>query len=115
MCYFTRFNCLFLCLVCFLVPTKFTTEPKSSLIAYKNWETILKCDVFGYPSPVITWTRSRKELPINRHLIDGNTLTIKNTTKDDGGAYVCHGANELGSVMAVIWIIVKDAGKINLT
>jgi len=90
------------------VPTKFTTEPKSSVIAYKNWDTILKCDMFGYPSPVITWTRSRKELPVNRHVIYGDTLAITNTTEDDGGAYVCQGANELGSVMAVIWIFVKD-------
>ena len=84
------------------------------MIGYKNWDTILKCDIFGYPSPVITWTRSRKELPVNRHLIDGDTLAIKNTTKDDGGAYVCQGANELGSVMAVIWIFVKDVGKLRV-
>ena len=98
--------------VWFAVPTKFTTEPKSSVIGFKNWDTILKCDIFGYPSPVITWTRSRKELPVNRHVIDDNTLTIKNTAEDDGGAYVCQGANELGSVMAVIWIFVKDVGKL---
>ena len=98
--------------VWFAVPTKFTTEPKSSVIAYKNWNTILKCDIFGYPIPVIRWTRSRKQLALSRHISDGNTLTIKNTTEDDGGAYVCQGANELGSVMAVIWIIVKDVGKL---
>ena len=39
---------------------------------------------------------------------------IKNTTEDDGGAYVCQGANEMGSVMAVIWIFVKDVGKLNV-
>ena len=96
------------------MPTRFTTEPKSSVIAYKNWDTILKCDIFGYPSPVIIWTRSRKELPVNKHVIDGNTLTIINTTEDDGGAYVCQGGNELGNVMAVIWIIVKDLGKLKV-
>ena len=63
---------------------------------------------------MITWTRSRKELSVNRHVIDGDTLTITNTTEDDGGAYVCQGANELGSVMAVIWIIVKDVGKLKV-
>ena len=98
----------------FAVPTKFTKEPKSSVIAYKNWNTILKCDIFGYPVPVITWTRSRKQLPVSRHIIDGDTLMIKNTTEDDGGAYVCQGANEMGSVMAVIWIFVKDVGKLNV-
>jgi len=64
---------------------------------------------------VITWTRSLKQLPINRYVIDGNKLTIKNTTEDDDGAYVCHGANELGSVMAVIWIFVRDVGKLILS
>ena len=60
---------------------------------------------------MITWTRSRKSLPINRHVIDGNRLTIRNTTDGDGGAYLCQGANELGSVVAVTWIVVKDVGK----
>ena len=49
---------------------------------------------------------------MGRHVIDGNKLTIKNTTDDDDGAYVCQGANELGTVMAVIWVIVKDVGKL---
>ena len=88
------------------------TKPKKSVTAYKSWDTVLKCDIFGYPFPVITWTRSLKQLPFNRHVIDGNKLTIKNTTEDDDGAYVCQGANELGSVMAVTWIFVKDEGKL---
>ncbi|KAL9961667.1 hypothetical protein ACROYT_G030659 [Oculina patagonica] len=93
------------------VPTNFIAKPKSSVTAYKNWDTDLKCDIFGYPFPVITWTRSLKQLPANRHVIDGNKLTIKNTTEDDGGAYLCQGANELGSVVAVTWVVVKDAVK----
>ena len=60
---------------------------------------------------MITWTRSRKSLPFNRHAIAGNKLTIGNTTDDDGGAYLCQGANELGSVVAVTWIVVKEVGK----
>ena len=51
---------------------------------------------------------------VNRHIIDGNKLTIRNTTEDDDGAYVCQGANEIGSVMAVIWIFVKDVGKLKI-
>ena len=99
--------------ILFAVPTKFITEPKHFITAYKTRDTILKCDIFGFPFPVITWTKSRKQLPINRHVIHGNQLTIKNTTKDDGGAYVCQGVNQLGNVMAVTWIVVKDVGKIN--
>lgn len=97
--------------VLFIVPAKFLTKPKSSVTAYKNWDLILKCDIFGYPFPTITWSRPLKLLPVNRHVIDGNKLTIKKATEDDGGAYVCQGANKLGSVMAVIWIFVKDVGK----
>ena len=94
------------------MPAKFVSEPKKSIIAYKSWNTVLICEIFGYPSPKITWTRSRKSLPINRHFIDGNKLTIENMTEDDDGAYVCQGANELASVMAVTWIFVKDVGKL---
>ena len=88
------------------------TKPEKSVFAYKSWDTVLKCDIFGHPFPVITWARSHKELSVGRHVIDGNKLTIKNTTDDDDGAYVCQGANELGNVMAVIWVIVKDVGKL---
>ena len=97
----------------FAVPTKFVTKPKKTVTAYKSWDTVLKCNIFGYPFPVITWSRPLKQLPIHRHVIDGNKLTIKNTREDDDGAYVCQGANELGSVMGVIWIIVKDVGMLN--
>ena len=98
----------------FSVPTKFISEPRPSVTAYKTWDTILKCDIFGFPTPVVTWTRSGKQLPINRHVINdnGNQLTIKNTTEDDGGAYLCQGANQLGNVIRSIWVIVKIVGKL---
>ena len=41
------------------------------------------------PFPVITWSRPLKQLPVNRHIISGNKLTIKDTTEDDDGAYLC--------------------------
>ena len=96
----------------FAVPTKLISEPGRSVTAYKTWDTVLRCDIFGHPSPVVTWTRSAKQLPINRHVINGNQLTIKNTTEDDDGAYLCQGANQLGNVVRVIWVIVKVVGKL---
>ena len=81
------------------------------MTAYKTWDTTLLCNISGYPSPVISWSRSHKGLPVNRHVISGNELKILNTTEDDGGAYVCQGANLLGNVMAVTWVVVKDVGK----
>lgn len=113
---FCRFCFVLSCSDLFVVavPAKFISEPKRSVTAYKTWDITLKCDIFGFPSPLITWTRSRDQLPINRNVIDGNQLTIKNTKKEDGGAYVCQGANPLRNVMAVLWMVVKDVGKISL-
>ena len=92
---------------------KFITKPVSALAAYKTWDTLLRCDIFGNPYPKITWTRPLKQLPFNRHVINDNRFTIKNTREDDGGAYVCQGANELGDIMGVTWVVVKDVGKFN--
>ena len=99
----------------FLVPARFATTPKESVTAYKTFDTILTCDIFGYPTPKVTWRRSalNKKLPINRHVISGNKLTILNTTEEDKGAYICQGDNRLDSdVITSIWITdVKDVGK----
>ena len=99
------------CVNLFAVPAKFISEPKFSVIAYKTWDTVLHCDIFGYPSPVITWTRPGRQLPFNRHIINGSQLTIHNATRNDAGAYVCQGTNSLANVMRVIWVIVKVVGE----
>ena len=54
----------------------------------------------------------RQAATYERHAINGNQLSILNTTEDDDGAYVCLGANQLGNVMRVIWVIVKVVGKL---
>lgn len=90
------------------VPPKFITRPKSFVKGVKNWDTVITCDIIGYPTPAITWTRPPKQLSSNRHIIDGKQLTIRNTSESDGGGYVCHGVNSLGNVMAMTWIFVKD-------
>ena len=95
----------------FAVPAKFISEPKFSVTAYKTWDTVLHCDIFGYPFPVITWTRPGRQLPIKRHIINGPQLTIQNATKDDAGAYVCQGTNQMANVMRVIWVFVKVVGE----
>lgn len=95
----------------FAVPPKFITRPKSFVKGVKNWDTVITCDIIGYPTPAITWTRPPKQLSSNRHIIDGKQLTIRNTSESDGGGYVCHGVNSLGNVMAMTWIFVKDVGK----
>ena len=102
--------CYFPCTY-FAVAAKFVRKPAISITAYKTWDTTLTCNIFGYPAPVVSWSRSHKELPVGRHLISGNEIKILNTTADDGGAYVCQGVNHLGNVMAVTWVVVKDVGE----
>ncbi|XP_022796673.1 uncharacterized protein LOC111335087 [Stylophora pistillata] len=90
------------------VPTKFVIKPEISVTAYTTWDFTLTCDIFGYPTPVVTWTRTQSELPVTRHVISSNKLTILNATKNDFGAYLCQGRNPLQSVIGVIWVVVKD-------
>ncbi|XP_022799707.1 sushi, von Willebrand factor type A, EGF and pentraxin domain-containing protein 1-like [Stylophora pistillata] len=91
------------------VPTKFLTHPPKSVVTYKTWDTVLECDIFGHPSPEVKWTRTLSTLPVNRHVISGNKLTIQNTTGSDDGAYLCQGVNPFNSVIGVIWVVVRDS------
>ena len=94
---------------------KIQKTPEKMQVGYKMWDSILKCDIFGFPQPKITWTRSLEPLPVERHVKSGNKLIIKGTAPQDGGPYVCRGRNHLGTVFAVIWLAVKDVGKLNFT
>ena len=112
-CILSHLNLVYIlcCNILLVVPAKFITEPKRSVTAYKTWDTVLQCNIFGFPSPVVTWTRSGEQLSVNRHFINGSQLTIQNTTEDDDGAYVCQGTNQMANVKRVIWVIVKVIGK----
>jgi len=70
-------------------------KPEKSVTAYKTWDTVLKCNIFGYPTPEVKWTKSHEKLPVGRHVISGNTLTIKNMTEEDTGVYTCWGTQQL--------------------
>ncbi|XP_078366166.1 uncharacterized protein LOC144650378 isoform X2 [Oculina patagonica] len=81
-----------------------TATPKKFITAYKTWDTILTCDIVGYPTPEIKWIESAN----NRHVISGNKLTIINTTEEDKGSYFCRGRNQLGDKFQVITVDVED-------
>ena len=97
-----------------VVPAKFITEPRRSVTAYKTWDTVFQCDIFGYPTPLMTWTRSGEQLSINRHFMNGSQITIQNTTEDDDGAYVCQGNNQMANVMSDVGCL-KVVGKYGVT
>ena len=108
-------NSLFAMFMFLPVPATFVTTPAESVTAYKTWDTVLKCDIFGYPTPKIEWERSHKKLPVNRHVISGNKLTIKSTTEADVGSYMCRGIQQFSKTKTIsVRIDVKDVGKLRI-
>lgn len=47
----------------------------------------LRCDVSGYPAPVITWKKDGKQIR------SGSNMLIPRTTRNDSGTYVCIAEN----------------------
>ena len=80
-------------------------------MAYETWDTTISCNIFGYPPPVIRWTRAFRPLPIGRHVITGKDLIIKDIKKIDRGPIMCRGDNSIGHVYALIVLVVKPVGK----
>lgn len=89
------------------VPPRFIKAPEIYHMGYETWETTLSCKIFAYPPPKIEWTRSFRPLPVDRHVVAGKDLVIKDTRQEDKGPYMCRGENHLGHVYALIVLVVK--------
>ena len=101
------------------VPAKFVTKPEKFVTAYKSRDTLIKCDISGYPTPEVKWKRLPMNLSVDRHVISGNKLTIKHTTEEDKGSYMCWGIQQLGHEKIItnpelMMIDVKDEGKLRI-
>ena len=66
-----------------------------------------KCQVIGYPPPVVSWTKLFDQLPSERATVQGHTLTITKTEKKDAGTYICTATNALGTSHAMTALIVN--------
>ena len=80
-------------------------------MGYETWDTTLSCKIFAYPLPKIEWTRSFQPLPVDRHVMAGKDLVIKDTRQKDKGPYMCRGENHLGNVYALIVLVVSPVRK----
>lgn len=94
------------------VPPRFVKAPAIYHMAYENWDTTLSCHIFGFPPPVITWTRSFRSLPSGRHFNAGKKLIIRNIQRRDRGPIMCRGDNQLGHVYALIVLVVNPVSKL---
>ncbi|XP_078371581.1 angiopoietin-related protein 7-like [Oculina patagonica] len=66
-----------------------------------------KCQVIGYPPPVISWTKLFDQLPSGRATVQVQTLTITKTDKKDAGTYICTATNAMGTSHAMTALIVN--------
>ena len=110
---------LFVLFMLLPVPAKFVTKPEKFVTVYKSRDILIKCDIFGYPTPEVKWRRSPKNLSVDRHVLSGNKLTIKNTTEEDKGVYTCWGIQQLDREKIItnaefIMIDVEDVGKLRI-
>jgi len=69
----------------------------------------LLCEVFGYPQPVVEWTKDDEKLPEDeRYDVSNNTLTIKGIKPEDRAHYNCTANNGFGVYHKQILVRVID-------
>lgn len=91
----------------------FTARPEISLSpgpiyaeSGKN-VSLPKCQVIGYPPPVIFWVKLFDQLPVGRTTVQGQTLTIAKADKKDAGTYICTATNAMGTSHATTTLIIN--------
>ena len=84
-----------------LVSPKLTKIPDRSHKFHEGATIKLTCEAFGFPSPVIQWTRPLFALPKGRSSVSNGSLSIKDFRPDDTGTYMCTATNKLGSTRAL--------------
>ncbi|XP_069062472.1 neural cell adhesion molecule L1-like protein isoform X4 [Pleurodeles waltl] len=94
------------------------TSDSREYVAVSRTSTFLSCDVFSYPTAVISWTREESTTPLHGHRFlthDNGTLEILDTRKEDSGAYTCLVTNALGKSAITAILEVRGATKATLT
>lgn len=74
------------------IPPTIGDNSTRSVIISVGSDLQMQCYANGYPQPTISWRRNKNSLiPINGGVAihRGNTLSLKNVTRDDRGTYYC--------------------------
>ena len=85
-------------LLSFSVPPRFTKIPDRDVRVKGYSVTSAVCQAFGFPAPVIQWSKAFGSLPQGRATVVNGTLKIISFSRGDVGTYQCKASNKLGSV-----------------
>ena len=62
---------------------------------------VLFCNATGNPSPAINWTKQGSDQVLH----EGETYTIANITRQEGGSYMCSAGNGVGDKQQRIAVV----------
>ncbi|XP_059058317.1 papilin-like [Achroia grisella] len=92
----------------FTVPVKTHISAETTNLAVGT-ELNLPCDVDGYPSPTVYWSKDGVPLTSNhRTQFTDARLTITNLTVADSGEYGCHASNPYSNDYSTVRILVRE-------
>eukprot|EP00794_Sanderia_malayensis_P006875 gene6875-7650_t len=84
-----------------------TINPEQLLASTGNSYEI-KCTAEGFPIPVISWNKAGGEISKNAIIKTNGSLILESIEKEDGGTYICTARNKVGSMQAVMIILVQS-------
>ncbi|XP_047235897.1 basement membrane-specific heparan sulfate proteoglycan core protein isoform X4 [Girardinichthys multiradiatus] len=82
--------------------------PEPLMVVVEGRTATLHCDAYGFPSPVITWSKLRSDLPW-RHKVVNNSLVLPAVGRQDSGEYICSAKNNMGTNEVTIMLEVETA------
>uniref|UniRef100_G3RQA0 Peroxidasin like n=1 Tax=Gorilla gorilla gorilla TaxID=9595 RepID=G3RQA0_GORGO len=90
------------------VPPQFTVTPKDQVVLEEHAVEWL-CEADGNPPPVIVWTKTGGQLPVEgQHtVLSSGTLRIDRAAQHDQGQYECQAVSSLGVKKVSVQLTVK--------
>ncbi|XP_071449570.1 lachesin-like isoform X2 [Hetaerina americana] len=96
-------------------PTIVDVYPGPNKIIRKGDSLTIKCEVEGYPEPVITWSKKGKRLPTGEATKVANSITFQPVERNHNGTYECKAENGYGKpAVATIDVRVQYAPEIKI-
>ena len=83
----------------FAVRPSISLNPGPFYVVEGSSVTLPVCHVTGYPTPLVTWSKSFGRLPKRRVHSNNSAIQLLGVRKDDSDNYLCTATNLLGTVV----------------